>query len=320
MIDLNWLSQEANTIHAFFTSIFYIFVTVLLLIGVLTEFFQMPLGGVPSFSTLVGRVLIAAILLHTYPEVSRTVAEFADAMSKHLGDLNQFKLVLDRMSDKLQEFSFSWVSVKGSLVLAFSFLTFFLLYFSVHVTQAFLIYTWTVLYVFSPILIALFVLPQTASATKGLYRSLFEAAAWKVVWAVLATLLWSTGVSGVSDQNVIAAVCFNLILAGSLVLTPLVVHLLAKSGIASMSNSVGSIAIGGLTTLTPAKAATMAASLGKNTYNQALNTAERAATNFPKAHQAIQGMPRFHTPARKPIFQKKDSEPTKRYTAKPKKT
>jgi len=318
MIDLNWLSQEANTIHTFFTSIFYLFVTVLLLIGVLTEFFQMPLGGVPSFSTLVGRALVAAILLHTYPEVSRMVAEFADAMSKHLGDLNQFKLVLDRMGDKLQEFSFSWVSVKGSLVLAVSFLTFFLLYFSVHVTQAFLIYTWTVLYVFSPILIALFVLPQTAGATKALYRSLFEASAWKVVWAVLATLLWSTGVSGVHDQNVIAAVCFNLILAGSLVLTPVIVHMLAKGGLASMTSTVGSIAIGGLTTLTPAKAAAMAASLGKNSYNQALNTAERAAANFPKAHQALQSVPRFQTPDRKPLFRKKDTE-TRRYTANAKK-
>jgi hypothetical protein len=150
-------------------------VTVLVLIGVLTEYFKMPLGVVPGFGTLVSRALIAAILLHTYPEVARILADIADGMAKHLGDLNQFKFVLDRMGDKLHEFSWSWVSVKGSLVLAVSFLTFFLLYFSVHVTQAFLIYTWTVLYVFSPVLIALYVLPQTASATKSLYRSLFEA-------------------------------------------------------------------------------------------------------------------------------------------------
>ncbi len=149
MTDLSWLSQQANTIHAYFTSIFYAFVTVLILIAVIAEYFRMPLGGAPAFGTLVSRALIAAILLHTYPEVSRLVADFADGMAKQLGDLNQFKFVLDRMGDKLHEFSWSWVSVKGSLILAVSFLTFFLLYFSVHVTQAFLIYTWTVLYVFT---------------------------------------------------------------------------------------------------------------------------------------------------------------------------
>lgn len=319
MIDLTWLSQEANTIHSYFTSIFYLFVTVLLLLGVLTEFFQMPLGGVPAFSTLVGRALIAAILLHTYPEVSRLAAEFADAMAKQLGDLNQFKHVLDRMGDRLQEFSWSWVSVKGSLVLAISFLTFFLLYFSVHVTQAFLIYTWTVLYVFSPILIALFVLPQTASATKALYRSLFEASAWKVVWAVLATLLWSTGLSGVHEQNIIAAVCFNLILAGSLVMTPLVVHLLSKSGLATMSKTVGSVAIGGITTVTPLKTASIASSIGKNSYNGILNTAERAAAKFPRAQQVLSEVPRFKVPERRPTFEKKGEEPKRRYTAAPSK-
>lgn len=318
MIDLTWLSQEANTIHAYFTSIFYIFVTVLLLLGVLTEYFQMPIGGSPSFSTLIARALVAAILLHTYPEVARTIAEFADAMAKHLGDLNQFKHVLDRMSDKLHEFSWSWVSVKGSLVLAISFLTFFFLYFSVHVTQAFLIYTWTVLYVFSPLLIALYVLPQTAGATKALYRSLFEASAWKVVWAVLATLLWSAGLSDIPNQNVIAAVCFNLILAGSLVLTPLVVHLLAKSGLASMSNTVGSIAIGGVTTLTPAKTLSIASRLGRSGYNYSLDSAERVTARFPRAQQVIQEMPRFRVPDRKPVFQKKEEPPKKTFKARSK--
>ncbi len=315
MVDMTWLSQEANQVHAFFVSIFYLFVTVLLLIGVLMEYFRMPLGGTPGFSVLIGRALIAAILLHTYSEVANTVGELADALATRLGNLHQFQLVLSRMGDRLQEFSFSWVSVKGSLILIISFLTFFLLYFSVHVTQAFLIYTWTLLYVFSPILIALFVLPSTAAATSALYRSLFEASAWKVVWAVLATLLWSTGVSGIHEQNIIAAVSFNLILAGSLLLTPVVVHLLTKSGLSSMSKTVGSIAVGGLVNVTPAKAVTWTTMLGKNTYNQALNSAEKAVASFPKAHQALQEIPRFNTPAKKPIFKKANSE--KEYSAMP---
>lgn len=320
MVDLTWLAREANTIHAYFITIFYLFVTVLLLLGVLTEYFQMPLGGTPVFSILIARALFAAILLHTFPEVAKAIAEFADAIAKHLGDLNQFKVVLDRMSEKLQEFSWSWVSVKGSLVLTISFLTFFFLYFSVHVTQAFLIYTWTVLYVFSPILIAFYILPQTAGATKALYRSLFEASAWKVVWAVLATLLWSTGVSNIHDQNVIAAICSNLILAGSLVLTPLVVHLLSKSGLASMSNTVGSIAIGGVTTLTPMKTVSMASSLGKNSYNQLLNSAEKVSGKFPRAQQVLQEIPRFRVPKGKPIFEKKEEPPPiKAFKAKPQK-
>ncbi len=314
MIDMTWLSQQANTIHTYFTSLFYVFATIFLIIGVLVQYFQLPSGIVPSIGPLVGRVLIAAILLNIYPEVSHTVADFADAMATKLGDLNQFKFVLDKMGDKLHEFSWNWVSVKGSLVLALSFVTFFLLYFSVHVTQAFLIYTWTVLYVFSPLLIALYILPATSGATKALFQSLFEASAWKIVWAVLATLLWSSGVSGIGQQNVIAAICFNLILAGSLVLTPLIVHMLVKGGISSMANTVGSVAVGGLTTLTPAKVAAWASYAGKQGFNQSLNAASLATTSIPRAQKAIEQLPRFRIPERKPIFEKKE-EPRKQYTA-----
>ena len=306
MPDMTWLSQQAQLIHSYFSSLFYLFVTVLLLIGVMCEYFKFSIGGIPSFAPLLGRVLIAAILLHTYPEIARTVADFSDLMAKKLGDLNQFKFVLNHMADKVQHFSWSWVSVKGSLVLFISFITFFLLYFSVHVTQAFLIYTWAVLYVFSPILIALYVLPQTAGATSGLFRSLFEASAWKVVWAVLATLLWSTGVSEVSNENVIAATCFNLILAGSLLLTPLIVHLIAKGGLSTLASAGGSMAVGGIASLTPAKVAVWGKNFAKHGYNNSLSAATLATTAFPNAQKSIQNIPRFKMPERKPVFEKRD--------------
>jgi hypothetical protein len=75
-------------------------------------------------------------------------------------------------------------------MLILSFLTFFILYFSIHIADSFYIYVWVMLYVFSPLLIALYVLPVTASATSGLFRSLIEVASWKIVWSVIATLLW----------------------------------------------------------------------------------------------------------------------------------
>jgi hypothetical protein len=214
------------------------------------------------------------------------------------------------MGDRLGEFSWSWVSVKGSVILGISFLTFFLLYFSVHVAQAFLLYSYTLLYVFSPILIALFALPQTAGATTGLYRSLFEASCWKIVWSVLATLLWSTGVSDLAQhENLLAAICFNLILAGSLILTPFLVHALAGKGVSSMTGTFGTIAIGGLTTVTPAKALAAGVSLGKRSYNRTLSTSDALTRKrFPRANEYIQRAPRFRVAERPPVFEKSDKE------------
>ncbi len=265
MTDISWLAIEAKNIHAIFYSFFYFFVTMLLLLGVTFEYFRIPLGELPSFGQLVSRVLIAGLLLNAYPEITNYIAEITDAVATRLGDLNQFNFVLDRMGDKLKELSWSWVSFKDTVILVISFLTFFLLYFSVHIADAFYLYAWTLLYVFSPLLIALYTLPVTASATKALFRSLVEIACWKIVWSVIATLLWSAALSKIngngSQISFLTAISLNIILAGSLLLTPFIVHALAGSGLATMTRNVGALAIGGLA-ITPSSAIAAGRSMG----------------------------------------------------------
>lgn len=249
--DIAWLATEAKKIHEIFSGYFYLIVTVLMLLGIAIEYFKWPIGQVPNFGTLVGRALIAAILLHAYPEITNTIADVADSISGKLGDLNNFKLILDRMGDKLGELSWSWVSVKETVMLLLSFLTFFILYISIYIADSFYIYVWVMLYVFSPLLIALYVLPITAGATSGLFKSLIEVACWKIVWSVIATLLWSAALSQInqdgSQVNFLTAIGFNIILAGSLLLTPFVVHALAGGGLAQMGKDLSSLAVGGMT-------------------------------------------------------------------------
>lgn len=239
MTDLSWLAQEARNIHAVFESMFYGLAAVLVLVGVIAEYFKLPIGGMAFTPELVGRVLIAAFLLHTYPEVTNTLSDVTDALASRIGDYNNFNLVTTRMKDKLDTMSWSWTAVKDSIIMLFSFLTFFILYISVFITNAGVIYVWTILYVFSPILIAFFILPATAGATKALYRSLIEVCMWKIVWATLAALLWSSALSDMNrtDINFLTVISFNLILALSLLATPIVVSALASKGMSSMASS-----------------------------------------------------------------------------------
>ncbi len=248
MVDVGWLSEQAKQIHSTFEALFYVFLTTLLLLGIFMEYFKWPLGGTPSFSVLIGRALIAVILLHTYPEVSNLIADTIDGLSQKLGDLNNFNLVLAKMGGKLNEMTFSWVSAKDLVTWVISFLTFFMLFISVHSINAFMLFVWTLLYCCSPLLIALFVLPSTAQATKGLYKSLIEVSLWKVVFSILSTLLWSFALSDINNQgseiSFISVVFLNLILAGSLLSTPLVVHALAGGGFSGLATSAGGLIAG----------------------------------------------------------------------------
>lgn len=313
MHDLQFLATEAHKVHDWFQTIFYLLVTTFLAVGIFIEYFRWPLGGMPSFGPLVGRVLIAAILLHTYPEITNLLSDLSQGMADKLGNLNEFKLVLDRLGDKVDKLTWSWTSVRESTVVAVSYLSFFLLYFSVHVAQALYVYAITILYVFSPILIALYCLPATAGATSALFRSLIEASLWKPVWCVIATLLWSTGVSSIqadtSQYSLLTAICFCIIAAGSLVLTPMVVHALAGGGISTMARSVSSLGIDGITAVTPASVGMTTSRVLKRGFNTGVAVADRVTRDrFPKLNERIQATPRFVVrPALPPMVRRNPS-------------
>lgn len=246
--DISWLSNQAKEIHMVFHSWFYLLLTVFLVLGIVIEFFKLPLGGVPSSGVLVGRAIVASILMYAYPEITNTLADLVDGVCSKLGDMNNFNLVLSKMGDNLNKLTWSWISFKDSIVGILSYLSFFFLYISVYAIQAFMIFSWSLLYVFSPLLIALFVLPATASATKVLFRSLIEVSMWKVAWSVLATLLWSFALSEINgdkqEVNFLTAIFLNLILAGSLLLTPMVVSALSSQGMSSLASQAGGIVAG----------------------------------------------------------------------------
>ena len=243
--DLSWLSQEAKNIHALLQGLFYVFATVLLCLGIFMEYFKWPLGQMPSFTVLLGRVLIACILLVAYPHIANTIAGLSDELAHKIGGINQFDLIRAKLWQRFHLLSWSWVNLKEDLVIVISYLIFLFFHFSLYAMNAFIVYAWILMYVFSPLLIALYVLPQTAGATKALFRSLIEVSAWKIVWAVLAILLWSSALSDINktDFDFLSVLCLSLILAISLLLTPLVVHALCSGGIAGVSSALGGLTV-----------------------------------------------------------------------------
>ncbi len=310
MTDMTWLANEAKTIHETFVHLFYGLTVVLLLLGVFTEYFKWPLGGIPSFSTLVGRALLAAIMLHTFTDVLNTIGDLSDSFAKELGDLNQIHLVLAKSSQKLHSLTWSMLSVKEGLILAISFISFFILYLSVHLADASMVYVWTLAYVFSPILIALYILPQTSGATKALYRSIVEVSFWKVVWSVLATLLWSAALSDMNkpghDISFISAVLFNLMLAFSLAATPKVVHALAQGGLSTIASGLSALAAAFATGVVVKLASQASKGTGKLLamgFNASVSGATRASSKyFPKAEPYMRKVPLIRRPPPRPSF------------------
>ena len=253
-MNVEWLAAEAKHIHATFAGLFHSMVALLLVVGVILNFFKMPVGQVPEFVTLVGRAIVASLILAALPEIMNALSNVTDDLARELGSLNNFKLVVSRLGEKIRALSWSWVSVKDSVLMLVSYVSFFLLYVSVYVSDAVFVLVWTLLYIFSPVLIAAFTLPSTASAAKGLFRAMIEVCAWKVAWSVLAALLWSYALSEVNKPeygvDFLTAIILNLLLAFSVVTTPFVVRAIFGGSMHTYAASASG-AIAGAAMLTP---------------------------------------------------------------------
>ena len=251
---MSWLSTEAKVIHEIFSSFFYSIVLLMITLGVVLNFFKMPMGQVPEFMQLVGRAIIAAFILAALPEIMNFLADITDQLSAQIGQLTNFKTVVGRLGEKVGTLTWSWVSFKDSVLLLISYLTFFLLYVSVYIADAMYLLIWTLIYIFSPLLIAAFTLPSTAAATKGLFQSLIEVCLWKICWSVLAALLWSFALSEINkpeyDVDFFTAILLNIMLAFSVLLTPMLVKSLLKGGLSGSASAMG-VAILGAAALTP---------------------------------------------------------------------
>lgn len=290
-MDLTWLSQEAKNIHQIFVNDFYLIVTTLLLVGVLLEYFKFPLGGSPAFGILVSRIFIAAMLLAALPEIMNAMTDLTDAISSQFGDMSKFKLVLGKMGEKFKNLSWSWVSVKDSVIIMISFVSFFVLYITIYLADAMFVYTWMLLFIFSPLLIALYILPATAGATKAMFRSMMMVCAWKCVWSVLASLLWSLALSDLNkpehDISFLSAIILNIMLAYSILVTPKITNMFLVSGIHEAANSFGST-LGAAANMTPAGLTMMGKRLAmkgmKNTFDFGSEKGEQAVAAV-KAHQ-----------------------------------
>ncbi len=138
-----------------------------------------------------------------------------------------------------------------SLLWLVTYLAYFLLYVTVFFFDAAIIYCMVLLYIFSPLMIALYVLPQTAAITGGLFRTLFEIASWKVVWAVLANLLWGAALNNFNQPdtagNFITQLALTLMLAFSVMMTPMVVKALISGALSSVATQTAGYAAMGLT-------------------------------------------------------------------------
>ncbi len=241
-MDMTWLAAEAKTLHGVFQEMFFSFLMMLFVIGIILELFKIPLGGTPEVAQLASRLLIATIIMVAVPDVMNILADIADNLTKQLGAFNDFQHVKERLKEQLSNFSMSWVSVKDAILLVISLLSYVVLLVGLYFSDAIFVYSWMLIYIFSPILSACFVLPSTAGATRMLFKSMIEVTVWKCLWAVMGALVWSMAASQINDPkyeiNFVTVIILNLLLFASLWKVPSLTSAFLQSGVSQVASGL----------------------------------------------------------------------------------
>jgi hypothetical protein len=253
-MDLTWLATEAKTLHAVFQNMFYSFILALFVIGIIIELFKIPLGGTPEISQLFSRLMLSVIIMVAVPEVMNLLADLSDSLVAQLGSFNDYQHVKERLREQLSQITMSWVSIKDLILLLIGLVSYLVLLVGLYFADAIFVFAWLLIYVFSPVLSACYVLPATAGATKMLFKSLIEVTIWKCMWAVMGALVWSMAASQINDpkyqMNFVTVIILNLMLFFSLWKVPSITSAFLQSGVSQVASGLGANLYEGATKFT----------------------------------------------------------------------
>jgi hypothetical protein len=190
------------------------------------------------------RLFLVALLLVAFP----TIAEFSQILgvevARSIDDMTGIDMVLDAASKRAEAYSFDLQGILnlgsdllvGSLVL----ISFVILVVARFFLLAFQHFYWFLLVALGPFLILGTLFEASSGITKGLFKTMFQVAAWPVVWSVLSAFLKALPFASAYsvEGNLITVVTLNLIIAVALLFSPFIVSQLTDGVSLSMGDTL----------------------------------------------------------------------------------
>ena len=162
--------------------------------------------------------------------------------------------------EKSESYTFSVTSVvlafDDLLIATLSFLSYLVLYIARYLTIAMYHFFWIFFMVSAPLLLLFNMFEGTQQITKNLFKGMIEVASWKIVWAILGSMLTalSVGEGYRAEGSYIVLIVLNFIIACAMLMTPMMVSSISGKGLQSMSTTLGASAVAAMVA-TPARAA-----------------------------------------------------------------
>ena len=278
------------------------------LLGLVFIYFRTPQGSF-DFVDLIKRLVIAMLLLVSFPKVSFYIQDISQGMTHSIQDISGYGAFFDMLKTRLNDILHSgW---KGSLLFTndliisvLCYLSYLLVYISRFLMLALYQFYWSLLCVLSPIMIAFYIFRQTASVTGNLYKSLIEVSLWPFLWEIMGVMLKSlwAGNKLYVEGDYLTVLLLNLVVAIAMILTPYLVHSLFSQGLSSTAGTIGGLATAAiLTAPTKIKSVSSIVRSGTNVANQSKSFLDQWNQKqvMNRIHQKYLKLPQEKTPPNK---------------------
>lgn len=202
------------------------------------------LGITGSVLIRLKRLVLAALLLVTFPRIAEFSQILGVEIAKSIDNMAGIDLVLEAAAKRAEDYSFD---LQGLLNLGSDLISGFLvlLSFMVLVVARFLLlafqhFYWFLLVTLGPFLILGMLFESSAGITRGLFKNMFQVASWPIIWSILSAFLkampFASAYSGAG--GFITVITLNLIIAVALLFSPFIVSQLCEGVSLSVGDTV----------------------------------------------------------------------------------
>ena len=193
----------------------------------------------PNLRDLFRRVILSILLLYTFDWTLDAIATIGDAVTEKINGLEKLSEVLASRGPNYSG-NDSWFNLRENVIYVFSLMAYMVAYLGFFVANALTHFVWTILYVYSPLMILMFVSPRTSYVTASLYKGLIQVVLWKILWSILGVLLLKLAmqpdVSGTEDY--LMSMILNLCIGVCMLFIPIATKSLINDGMSGAAETI----------------------------------------------------------------------------------
>ncbi len=240
---IEWLPQVCGQLHTELIKIYWILFLPLIVFLLVLEIMKSG-GQTPDGAKIIVRSVISILLLVSFKETINLIAFMGDGVAAKIDGLAQMKKLIEVFGENFSRDAPSLYKIRELFIFLLNFISYFLAYFGIFISEALIHFSWSVLYVCAPLMILCYIPEQTVTVCKNLYKGLLTVITWKILYSILGVLLLRLAVEKTTEQsdNVIFTAVINLCIALGILLVPLFSKSLIGDGLSSFSSGIAGVA------------------------------------------------------------------------------